>query len=161
VLVDLATAKRHLREDGRPPDADQDADIMRRAAAAELLVAQWLNRNVYASQEALDAAIDALPVMLANANLAYYAQLADAGLLPFGLERTAAEEFAVGTYRTAHTKARATRAGVVVDDLIVAGILLVLGHLHENRQEVQSASATQIPMGCYHLLQAYRIGLGV
>ena len=51
-LVDLEAAKLHLRVDGE----DEDSLIQIYLDAAEQAAIDFLNRNVYADQEALDAA---------------------------------------------------------------------------------------------------------
>ena len=55
MLVDLATLKAHCRVDG----TDEDALLTIYGEAADQSVVQFLNRNVYATQLALDAAVDA------------------------------------------------------------------------------------------------------
>ena len=43
-----------------------------------------------------------------------------------------------------------------------AAILLLLGHLYANREEVTAGvSLAQLPMGFHALLQPFRVGLGV
>lgn len=51
--------------------------------------------------------------------------------------------------------------GIASNELIEAGILLILGHLYENRETVTSVNMSSIPMGALNLLQPYRIGMGV
>jgi len=51
--------------------------------------------------------------------------------------------------------------GIVVNDLIRAGILLILGHLYLNRETVTDVTVNEVPMGALHLLQPYRIDMGV
>lgn len=51
---------------------------------------------------------------------------------------------------------------LVANDLVRAAILLILGHLYANREEVVvGTSVTQIPMASQHLLQPYRVCMGV
>jgi hypothetical protein len=53
---------------------------------------------------------------------------------------------------------------ILIDDAIKAAILLTLGHLYRNREDViagQSAGALALPLGARSLLQSKRIGLGV
>ena len=53
-------------------------------------------------------------------------------------------------------------APMVVNDLVRAAILLILGHLHANREDVTTgAVGVEIPMGSRSLLAPYRIGMGV
>ena len=58
----------------------------------------------------------------------------------------------------------AGEAPIVVNDAILAAVLLITGHLYLTREEVQTgqgAAAAQIPMGAHSLLWPYRVGLGV
>ena len=50
---------------------------------------------------------------------------------------------------------------MVVNDAIKAAILLLVGHLFRNREEVTGESLTQLPMGVHSLLWPHRVGLGV
>lgn len=64
-LVDVPTAKLHLRVD----DSAEDALIQLYIDAAEASAVEFLNRNVYADQAALDAAAEEPPAepMVVNA----------------------------------------------------------------------------------------------
>lgn len=64
-LVDVATAKQHLRVD----ESAEDALIQLYIDAAEASTVEFLNRNVYADQAALDAAAEVPPAepMVVNA----------------------------------------------------------------------------------------------
>lgn len=64
-LVDVPTAKLHLRVD----DSAEDVLIQLYIEAAEASVVEFLNRNVYANQAAMDAAAEAPPAepMVVNA----------------------------------------------------------------------------------------------
>ncbi len=109
-LVPIDTARAHLRIDA----GDEDELVTLYLAAAQASAAEHLNRNVYATQAALDAAVEppeALPM--------------------------------------------------VVNAAIQAAILLILGHLYANREEVMPGTATKVPFGAHALLQPYRVGLGV
>lgn len=44
---------------------------------------------------------------------------------------------------------------------IKAAMLLLIGHLYENRQENTTANMSALPMGIYSLLQPYKLGLGL
>ena len=45
--------------------------------------------------------------------------------------------------------------GVVVDDLINAAVLLIVGHLYANREATAPAGMAELPMGAQWLLQPY------
>lgn len=72
-------------------------------------------------------------------------------------------------YVDAEAMAAAVLAGVagddpmVVNDAIKAAILLTLGHLWANREDVltgNGAAAVQLPLGARPLLWPHRVGLG-
>jgi len=51
---------------------------------------------------------------------------------------------------------------MVVNDAIRAAVLLIVGHLFNNREEVVTGTiATKMPMGAHALLWPHRVGLGV
>ena len=83
-----------------------------------------------------------------------------------GLYVTAAEEFAMQflgrtIYATELAKGLDT-AGIVINPAIQAALLLIVGHLHANREDVVAGvSVAQLPNGSQYLLQPYRSGMGV
>jgi hypothetical protein len=112
MLITPEQARAHLRTDG----TDDAADLALKTEAAEQLAAEFLNRQLFADQTALDAAVEA------------------------------------GT---------AGEAPMVVNSLVRAGILLILGHLYANREDVIAGTATDLPQGSRSLLAPYRVGMGV
>ena len=83
-----------------------------------------------------------------------------------GIYVTAAEEFAMqflGRNVYANSTAQGTdTTGIVINSAIQAALLLIVGHLYANREDVVvGVSATQLPNGAQYLLQPYRIGMGV
>lgn len=157
-LIDLPTAKAHLRVDADYPDEQVSGYL----SAAELMAAKFMNRAVFEDQAALDAAVAAVPAALLAAGEAYDAAQLIADDIEDCVARQAARDYATMLYKEAQTAALETRCGIVVNDLIRAGMLLILGHLHEQREDsVVGASVAELPMGSRHLLQPYRVGLGV
>ena len=83
-----------------------------------------------------------------------------------GLYVTAAEEFAMQflgrtIYATELAKGLDT-AGIVINPAIQAALLLIVGHLYANREDVLAGvSVAQLPNGSQYLMQPYRIGMGV
>ncbi len=133
------------------------------ARAAERAAMEFLNRRVYETTEALNAARDALPAALASADTAYDAAREAANALT-GSARCAALDAARAARDAALEEARATYAGIVITEDILSAMLLILGHLYRNREEVitgQGAAAVQLPMGAHSLLWPHRVGLGV
>ena len=106
MLLDLATAKLHLRVD----DSAEDALIGVYVLAAEEFAMQFLGRTIYATE------------------------------LAQGLDT----------------------AGIVINPAIQAALLLIVGHLYANREDVLAGvSVAQLPNGSQYLMQPYRIGMGV
>lgn len=113
MLIDLPTAKLHLRIDG----SDEDVILALYIGAAEQSALDYIGRQVYADADTLAAAV-----------------LAGTG----------------GT------------SPIVVNDAIKAAILLILGHLYANRENVATGfSVAELPMGARSLLQPCRTGMGV
>lgn len=156
-LISLPTAKAHLRLESDYPDAQ----VQGKLDAAESMAAQFLNRRVYADAGALAAAITAVPAALVAAGVAYEAALTAADAIDDQVARCAAQEYALRVYRDAQTAACETYAGIVINPQLEAAMLLTLGHLFENRQDVQQGAVQQLPIGATQLLFPFRVGLGV
>ena len=83
-----------------------------------------------------------------------------------GLYVTAAEEFAMQflgrtIYATELAQGLDTD-GIVINPAIQAALLLIVGHLYANREDVLAGvSVAQLPNGSQYLLQPYRSGMGV
>lgn len=156
-IIALGVARAHLRlEDDYPAD-----QIERKLAAAESAAAQFLNRQLFADQAALDTAVAGVPAALVEAGEAYEAACTAADAIDDVVARCAARDQACRVYRAAQTTARETYEGIVLNEQIEAAILLTLGHLFENRQDVQQGSVSQLPIGAEQLLFPFRVGLGV
>lgn len=83
-----------------------------------------------------------------------------------GVYVLAAEEFAMQflgrtIYATELAQGLDT-AGIVINPAIQAALLLIVGHLYANREDVLAGvSVAQLPNGSQYLMQPYRIGMGV
>lgn len=83
-----------------------------------------------------------------------------------GVYVLAAEEFAIQflgrtIYATELAQGLDT-AGIVINPAIQAALLLIVGHLYANREDVLAGvSVAQLPNGSQYLLQPYRSGMGV
>ncbi len=113
MFVDPSLALSHCRL-----DSDDEVDLVALyLGAAEDASVAYLNRNVYATQDDLDAAVTA---------------------------ETAGDN------------------PMVVNNAIKAAILLTVGHLYANREDVvRGVVAQQLPMGARDLLRPWRIIPGV
>lgn len=114
MLVELSTLKLHCRVDS----SDEDALITIYGDAADERVMSYLNRNLYSTQLALDAAVTA---------------------------GTAGDD------------------PMVVNDSVKAAIMLLVGHLYNNRESTVEAKIEmmELPMGVSYLLTPYRVGMGI
>ena len=156
-VITLATAKAHLRLESDYPDDQAQGKL----DAAERMAAEFLNRRVYQNDAALTAAVAAVPAALVAAGAAYQAALTAAEAIDDCVAERAAKGYALRAYRDAQTLACETYAGIVINPQIEAAILLTLGHLFENRQDVQQGAAQQLPIGAEQMLFPFRVGLGV
>lgn len=142
--------------------ADEDADITLKLDAAERSAVEYLNRNVYASQEALTAAIADAPAALSAATASYEAAMTAAELVENKVERGMAEFAAKENYENAIRAARWTHQGIVVNSGIKIGVLLTLGSLYANREnEVVGATVAELPQNARSHLRPYRASRGV
>jgi hypothetical protein len=146
-FIILATAKAHLRID----DTDGDTDLTLKIAAAERMSVEYLQCNVYADQTALDTAIAAVPATLAAAKVAYdAAYLAAVAIDDVDLSLMEQAQ-AMTVYMRAVYAATRTRQGVVINELIIAAILLILGRLFEVRED-----DAEVPRAAQDLLSPFR-----
>jgi hypothetical protein len=153
-LVDTATVKLHCRVD----TTDEDPLFTIWITVAEQQVVQFLNRNVYADQVALDAALSGAPAALATATATYDTALAAAYALAAGAERDAAIRYAEEAYARALTASDMATRGMVVNESVKAALLLGVGSLYENRGD---GAGGELPLGARSLLQPYRVGMGL
>lgn len=156
-IVDLSTAKAHLRlEDDYP-----DSQVLPKLEASERMAAEFLNRRIYGADSELATAVSGVPTALVAAGAAYQVALTTADAIDDEVARCAAQGYARRVYREAQAAAGETYAGIVINQQIEAAILLTLGHLFENRQDVQQGAVQQLPVGATQLLFPFRVGLGV
>lgn len=148
-IVSIETALHHLRA-----DADDTIDVQHKLDAAQEIAEQFMGRRVYASNSELDAAIDANAIeMDALVSLRVGALSGDISshVVQSKLERIESQLY---------EKLMIAR-GIATNKAIEVAILLILGTLYENREDVViGASVTQLPQAAEHRLQPYRwIGL--
>lgn len=125
--------------------------------AAEISVIAHLNRAVYADQQALDAAMDAVPGSMGTAYDAYVAALDAAKLIDNPAQKQATIDLAQSVYDRAHITSRRVMNGMVINGAIRAAMLLTLGSLFANREnDVVGASVAALPTGAAALLSDFR-----
>ena len=154
MLVSLYRVKLHLRV----TSDDEDVTIGIYAMAAEHAALSYIDRKVYATQAELTAAITAAPGAFAAAVLAYNAAIDAAYLLTDEHETREAVRVACLAFDLSRITARQTHDGIVVNDAIVAAILLTTGHLYANRENsVMGVNISTLPNGADSLLMPYRV----
>lgn len=154
MLIDLPTAKLHLRVDG----SDEDALIGVYLAAAEGMAVEIMDRKLYADSTALDAAVAAAPAAFAAAVAAYGAAIDAALLLTDEDQAREAVRVAMLAYTRARIEARQTHDGIVINDIIKAAVLLTVGSLYAQREDVVvGASVAALPNGADYLLQPFKV----
>lgn len=157
MLIDLPTAKAHIRDDAAPDD-----QVQLYLRAAEQSAAQFLNRRIYANEPELAEALATVPAGFLAAVTAWDVDIGAADAL--GDHRLIEEgrESADQKYFRAAAAVREIRDGIVINDAIKAAILLIFGSLYSNREDVVvGVSVADLPQGSRHLLQPYRVGMGV
>lgn len=126
---------------------------------AEAAAAAYLNRSLFADQEALTAAQDAAPGLMGDANAAYQAAMTAALQLEDSTERAAAITLASTRLAEAQRAANWAIFGMAANAAVLSAIRLTMGHLFANREAViagASAAAVALPMGAEYLLSPYR-----
>ena len=157
-LISLLVAKTHLRVVGD----DEDTDIELKLEAAEQSAASYLNRNLYADQSALDAAIMAAPAFFSAARQANQEAVDAAMLIEDDAERAMALVAAAERFDASSLAIVLTYRGMAITSAIKAAILLTLGHLYENREEVVvGLSVAEMPLSAKSLLRPHRISAGL
>ena len=153
-FVTLAEAKLHLRVDG----TDEDALIGLYINAAEQAAINALDRGVYVDGTALTAAKAAAPGALDTACAAYDAAIEAAEAMTDDALQAAATQTAENAWLKACVTYRQTMDGMVVNDTIRAAVLLIVGHLFANRENVVAGvSVAQLPNGAEWLLHPYKV----
>lgn len=154
-FVTLPEAKLHLRGvDG----TNEDALIGVYITAAEQMAIALLDRGVYADGTALGAAKASAPADLTAATATYTAAIAASQALTDATEQAAATQAAEYAYLRAQVAYRQAMDGMVVNDTIKSAVLLIVGHLYANREDVVAGvSVAQMPNGAEWLLQPYKV----
>lgn len=154
-FVTLEEAKLHLRGvDG----TDEDALIGLYINAAEQAAIKAMDRGVYADGAALQTAMTAAPAALTAATAAKESAIVAAEAITDADEKAAALQVAEAAYLRALVAYRQVFDGIVVNDQIKAAVLLTVGHLYANREDVVAgASVAALPNGADYLLQPYKV----
>lgn len=152
-VITLDQARAHLRVGAAYPQ-EQIEPYM---AGAEHRAARYLNRAIYADDAAMGSAIAELPAALTAARVAYEAAVTAAALIENVSDRRDALDIAEAQYRSVRDGVPRVLNGIVVNPSIVSAVMLILGHLFENREDaVVGATAVELPHGAKALLRSDR-----
>ena len=153
-LVTLESAKLHLRVDS----ADEDALIGVYITAAEQMAVALLDRGVYADGTALGVAKAAAPGELDTAIAAYESAIAAAEALADETAKAASIQTAGNGLLRAKVAHRQAMDGMVVNEAIKAAVLLIVGSLYAQREDVVvGVPVAQLPNGAEWLLAPYKV----
>lgn len=159
-IIPVAEAKTHLRVGSDYPD-DQ---VLPYLLAAQQSASEFLNRPIYETQQDLNDALSGVLAAMQAASEQYLAASDAAQDIEDSDIRVQEIQYADDQFALAKLKAIEPRNGIVINDAIKVAILLMAGHLFENREDVvlgMSVNMVQIPIGSIELLRPFRIGLGV
>ncbi|AWT14349.1 hypothetical protein DM611_08705 [Stenotrophomonas maltophilia] len=153
-LITVDQARAHARlDEGYPVDQLQAA-----IDGASDSVMAYLNRTVYESDIALQAARSQYVAVTGAASSERKAAMAAAATLPTVEERRAAERLAESVYSERMRAADRCLDGLVINSSIRSAVLLIFGHLFSNRESVVvGQSVAELPLGATELLRPYRI----
>jgi hypothetical protein len=151
MLVTLEQAKAQVRYGASYPETKILIDL----AAAEAKAQSFLNRRVFADQDALDAAIAAAPDAQIVAGFTWMAGIDAASSVTDEAARAEMLDHVNAVYSAARATARQTYAGMVINDEIRKAILVTFEQLFIGSLD------TAMPAGAESLLWPYRVGLGV
>ena len=156
-VIGIEVAMNHLR-------ADDDAQDMVQIYldAAENAASQFMNRLFFTDQAALTEAQDTAVLALSEATTARDAALTAAEAIQDCTARALRIRFIDAAFAEEKANCAMAIRGIVLNPSITAACLLKLGHLFEHHEDVVLSQAPMaMPMGSQHLLQPFRIGLGV
>ena len=153
-LVTLESAKLHLRVDS----SDEDALIAVYITAAEQMAIALLDRGVYADGTALGVAKAAAPGELDTAIAACESAIAAADALADEAAKAASIQTAGNGLLRAKVAHRHAMDGMVVNEAIKAAVLLIVGSLYAQREDVVvGVSVAKLPNGAEWLLAPYKV----
>jgi len=156
-VIDIEKAKTHLRVDD---DAGDDVAI--KLASAIDIAEQYLNRKVYESAQSLKDAKITIPTLVNEAMQQYGESIANAeGIFDHSFRKSAIDA-AQSNKNDALRMVRMIELGIAINPSLEIGILMLLGHLYANREDVVTGiSVAELPKSSESFLAPYRKDLGV
>jgi len=136
--------------------------IQRALDAAEDRAKDFLQRQFYADDADLIAAIATVPTLRSDARAAYASSVETAEEITDQDVREEAKTDARRILDNALSEAQKILNGIVIKPSIVAACLLITGHLYANREDVViGTTSSQLPSGAESLLWPSRVGIGI
>ena len=156
-VISIETAKTHLRVDD-----DTGDDVLLKLESAIDSAEQYLNRKVFESSEALQTERNKVADLIVSAQTGYNQSIASADLISDWEYRNILKDTAKNNKKAAMRNIRMIESGIVINPSIEIGILMILGHLYANREDVVvGLGAAEIPKSSKAFLDPYRVDLGV
>lgn len=156
-VINIERALEHLREND-----DAGNDVLLKLESATDIAEQFLNRKVFESSGALQIARTNNSILIANAQESYNQSIAVADLTTDYDYKKLLRDTVQINKTAAMREVRMIELGVVINPSIEIGILMLLGHLYANREDiVVGFSVSEIPKSSEAWLSPYRIDLGV
>lgn len=155
-VIDIEKAKLHLRVDD-----DAGDDVQDKLNAAIDIAEQFLNRKVFATAEEMAVAKATIPTLIEQANQNFNSAIAQSKL--YSPEYRESAEYTARENRSeAYRCIRMIELGIVINSSLEIGILMLLGHLYANREDVVvGLSVSKLPKSSHHHLMPYRMSMGV
>jgi hypothetical protein len=157
-LITIELARDHVKGEG-----DDDALIRTYAASAEAACARHVNRALYATTAALNAAVAGVAQAMQDAYTAYDIAIVTAASSDDDRVAMMLTMQAQAALDAATVNAERITHGLALDKQenagIVSAILLTLGTLYENRAATvsgQGAAAVEVPLSATYILDLYR-----
>lgn len=154
-VISINRAMAHLRV-----DEDIDNDIASKLESAERIAKEYLNRNFYLDKATLDLAKEEIPLILSEAKFQYDQDVVIAKTLDSDLIDKFIHTASLN-YDTAIRKAKMISLGIVINEAIEIGVLLILGNLYENREDLTTLKIHELPKSAEWHLHPFRTDLGV
>ena len=148
LVIDIELVRQHLKAD----DEDVETTLIQQYINSAVTICEsYCNRRFYQDADAL-----AEDRALALAELEAAKEQRDTDL--DASDDCDVQSVIVDAWFAARGKCLARLNGIVVDDSIMAAILIVIGRLYRVRQDVatgQNASGVQVPEGARRILEPY------
>lgn len=147
-MIDLELAREHIKADEEEVEDDL---IEQYIASSQTICEGYCNRKFYETDVEHEA-----DYIVALAELAVAIEARDDALAE--AEDCEVRNAINNRYIQIIGAIKQRINGIVVDDTIIAAMLMTLGHLYFNRQEVvvgQYSGATQVPAGAKRMLEPY------